>query len=125
MDTATKKLIGNVKKFVNYWSSEEVSVEKDELGNEECREALIKMSRTVTNVWTLTSVRKTSISVNGRWFRTYLTDALGPVTKSYVEQVLDEGHIQLQRISTEKYEICKEMEKVKVVVSSNEDKRSS
>lgn len=50
----------------------------------------LKLSNTVL---TLLSVEKTFISVGEKWFRTYVTDTLGPENDGYVDMVLGDCHV--------------------------------
>lgn len=52
------------------------------------------MSKTVSNLLTLSSVRNTFIAVNNEWFQAYVTVALGSVCDYSVGQILDLGHIE-------------------------------
>lgn len=54
-------------------------------------------------------MRKAVISVHERWFRKYVTDAFGSMIYWYDGQVLDNGLIELLGLSTERYEVCKEL----------------
>lgn len=63
--TATKQLI-LFRVFLRNMFCEEVTVERDGLCSGERRDAVMGMSRSVTNMWTLPSVKKTSISVEWR-----------------------------------------------------------
>lgn len=55
------------------------------------------MLRTVTNVWTVSFMRRTSILVNERLFPTYMTDTLVSVNSYYDRQVLDDDRNELQK----------------------------
>lgn len=68
------------------------------------------MFRTTTNAWKLSSVRKTYISVDERWLRTYVTDEPGSANDCYAEHVWDYGHVELPGVPTEKYKVFEEME---------------
>lgn len=58
VETATKQLIANVTKIMKYSFREEVTVEEDGLHSKKGKKAEMEMPRTVTSVWTITSVRK-------------------------------------------------------------------
>lgn len=68
------------------------------------------MSWTMTSVSTLPWVGKTFISVDERLLRKYARDALGSVDNCYVEPLLNNGLIELLRVRSERYEVCKEVE---------------
>lgn len=121
VETDMKQHIGNVSEFKKHWSWEEVPVEKYTLGREERREAVMEMSRKVSNLWASPSVRKTFILLKERWFRAYLTDVLESVNYSYVEQVLDGDHIDPLGMPTEGYKPSEVVEKGRIVVSSKDD----
>lgn len=55
------------------------TVERDQLGGEKKKEAMMGMLRMVKNVCTLPSVRKTFIPVDEECFLTYARDAHGSV----------------------------------------------
>lgn len=73
---ARKQIVEIFREIVEHWPREEATVENDRLNSVERREAVTEMSRTVTNIWTIRSVRKTIILVEERWLRTYVTDEL-------------------------------------------------
>lgn len=73
----TKHLYGNVRQFVGQWPCKEVTIKQYGMGSGERSEAVMKISRTATNVWTLLAVKKTFILVDENWFRTYVTYVLG------------------------------------------------
>lgn len=110
LETATKQVIGNIGEFVKHWSWDEVTVEEDGQSSEERRGSVMSMSRTATRVWTLPSVGKTFISVDERWFRTYVTDAVGSVTDCYIAEVLNDGQIDILGAPTKKYEADEDVE---------------
>lgn len=62
--TATMQLIGNIRKFVKHRPWESFTVEKDEPGSGGKREAVMRMSRMVTNIWKLPLVRETFTSMD-------------------------------------------------------------
>ena len=53
---------------------------------------------------------KTFISVDERWFRTYVTDAVGSVTDCYIAEVLNDGRIDNLGAPTKKYEADEDVE---------------
>lgn len=69
-----------------------------------------RLSCTATSVCTPPSVRNTFISVDERWFRTYMTEALGSVEGCYVGQVLDNGEIKLLKSTERKHENREEVD---------------
>lgn len=81
---------------------------------------MIGMLRTVTNVWTLQSERKTFKSLDERCFQAYVTDVLGFKNDRQIKQVLDAGHIKLLKVRTKKYEAFEEEKQDRVVVGHNE-----
>lgn len=48
----------------------------------------------------LPSVKKKIISVDEKWLRKYMTDALGSVHDSYVGPFLNYGHVSLLEVGT-------------------------
>lgn len=78
------------------------------------------MLRTANNVCTLLLVRKTFIKVGERWFRTYVTNALGLSNNCYAGHNLDKLQIKLRGEPTETYEACEAAEYSRVIISSNE-----
>lgn len=77
--TSTRQLIGSVKEFLKHCSSDDVTVEEDGLSSGERMDAVMGMTRSVANVWTLISVKRNFISVEEGWFWTYVTEAFGSV----------------------------------------------
>lgn len=68
VETETKILIWNPRKFVNHWFWEAFTVEKDGPGSRKRREAALRFSWTASNGWTLLLARKTFTSVDKTWF---------------------------------------------------------
>lgn len=83
----------------------------------------MEILRRMTNVQTITSVRKTFISVAERWLRTYITDALQYVSDCYIREVLDDGQIELRGVLIERYEACEEAIYDRVVGSTSKRER--
>lgn len=81
------------------------------------------MSRTTTNVWTITLNRETYISVDERSFWTCVTDGFLSVHDCYVGRVLDDGHTESLGVPTERYKDFEELDNDRVGVSSNELER--
>lgn len=63
-----KVKIRNIEEFLKFWTSEYVTVEEERLVSGEWRKAVMRMMRTVANIWTLSLVWKTLIPINERWF---------------------------------------------------------
>lgn len=61
------------------------------------------MERVATKVWTAPLLKKTFITVDERWFGTYVTDKLGAVSDCYIAQVLDDGEVHERGQATETY----------------------
>lgn len=76
VESATRQLIESVRKFVKFWFWDEVTEQDDEPSSEEEIDTMMGISRSATNVWTLLSTKRTFISVEEKWFWTYVTDAL-------------------------------------------------
>lgn len=70
VETARKQLDWDVRVFVKHWCSEEVTVGENGLHSGEMKKVEKVISRTVTNVWRLSSVSQLLISVEIRWLRT-------------------------------------------------------
>lgn len=81
------------------------------------------MKITTANVWTLTSVRKAFISVEERWFQTYVSDEIGAVNDCYAGPVLDHGHVELLGELTESCNAYGEVVYGRIVLGSSELKR--
>lgn len=45
-----------------------------------------------------------------QWFRKYVTDGPGSVSSRYVPELRADGNIELTKVPTKRYEICKEVE---------------
>lgn len=69
----------------------------------------MRMSRTVTEVLRPPFVRRSFISVYERWLWTYLTVEFESVNNCYVGLALDDGHIDLLEVSTDRRETYKYM----------------
>lgn len=87
-----------------------VTIEENVLGSEERRDAVEGMSRSVTNVRILPSMKRAFISHEERWCRTYVTEVLAYVNNCYVRQTLSYGRINLLGNPTEKCKTYKEVE---------------
>lgn len=77
------------------------------------------MLPTVSNVWKVLLVKKTFISAAVGRFRTYLPEAPRFVNYCYVGQVLDDVHTELVCALTDRYGVCEDVGKGRVVVSRN------
>lgn len=62
-----------------------------------------KMLRTATKVWALLLVKMTFISVEEKYFRKYVTDAVVSVHDCYAGLILNDGHVCLLGAPTELY----------------------
>lgn len=90
LEALNNQSIKYVRELLMHKSWEEITVGKDILGNGKRKEAVMGMSSTATNIWTLPLMRKNFIAVDEKRFRTYVTDALGSVNDCIpvLEQVL-------------------------------------
>lgn len=79
VETVTRQLIESVREFVKRRSWDEPTAEEYGLRSRKERDALMMMWRSVINVCTLPSVKRTFISPVQRWLRTYVMDAVGSV----------------------------------------------
>lgn len=102
MDAATKLYIGIENDFVKLWPWNHVTKKVNRLDILVEGEVIKKMLRTASTLWTLLSVRTTLMSVDERWFQTYLANALGSMDNCYVDQIIVHGHIWLLVGKTEK-----------------------
>lgn len=59
VEIAKRQLCGNVREFVKHLCLGNVIVEEDGLISKMRRAALMKMARSATNVWSLSSVKRT------------------------------------------------------------------
>lgn len=109
-ETATRNLISSVREYMKRWSWDGITVEKDGLSSAERRDAVMGVSGSVTDVWTLPSVKTTFVSVKERGFRTYVKDALVSVSDCYAGQLMDHDHVNLLRERTERYETYEQLE---------------
>lgn len=91
--------------FATSWSCEEDKVYEEKLGVGNTKQVLIWMSKTVTNVSTLPSIRKEFILVGEKSFPTYVTDADRFGNHYCFSKVLNKAHIELLGVETEKNEI--------------------
>lgn len=91
-------------------SWKEVSIKGDGLSSEERGNTVMGMSMSATNVWPLPSVKGTFISVEDRWFRTYVNDALGAVNNCYIAQLRNDSNVGLLRGRKERYRTYEEIE---------------
>lgn len=123
METARKQSIANVKEFAKLWSWEVVTVQGDRLGTEKSRDVVMSMLGMPTDVLILLFVWLMLISVDERWFRMHVIDALRSVTDRYVGQTLDEAYIELLGVPNERYGACEVVEYCRVVESSKECRR--
>lgn len=62
------------------------------------------MPRTAPNVWTLLLVMKTFLSEDDTWFRMYVMDMLEFMKDCFIGQALNNGHIRLLAVPTERHE---------------------
>lgn len=98
-----------------------VTVEKDELNTKGKKDARMGMMKTATYKRKLPS-GMTLKSVDERWFRAYVTEAIKSVNGCYFGHGSDEDHIALLGVPTERYEDCEEVEQCRVLLCSNEGK---
>lgn len=110
VETTTKQLTRDVKKFVKHQAGDEVTVEEDRPSSEERKNAVMGMPKSAVNVWILPSMKRTFIAVKERCFQTYVTDVLGALNNCYIRKILDDGHIDLLPDPTERNEIYEKVE---------------
>lgn len=101
-------------------SREEVRAEEDVVSSRETRDAVMWMYSTAPSVWTITSEKKLSISVNGRRYRTYVRSAYRSKNDFYATLVLDNGYIELLGVAEDRYDAFEELKYGRVVVVSIE-----
>lgn len=102
------------------WSLKKVKGGEVGLGSGKKEKAVMIMSKMETNVLLLPSESKKYISVDERWFWTYVPNTLGLMNDRYVSEVLDDANIELLGVPKKGYEDCEEVEQDTVVVSINE-----
>lgn len=110
METATKQLIPNVKKFVKHWYWQDAIVEKDRPDSDERMSAVMLMSSRATIHWTVRKVEKKFISVDKRCIRTYVRDALESVTDCYVQKAVHAGQIKPMVVPAERNEVWEQLD---------------
>lgn len=106
MKTAKKKLIENVKEYVNHWSREDLTVERNDPGSGKRSQVTMVMMRTVTKVWTLPTKRKKFITVDEGWLRTCVTGSLESKNDCYIGEDVAESIIELLEVRTKEYRVC-------------------
>lgn len=74
----------------------------------------------MTNAWPVTFTGRKFLPVDDRWFQTYVTDVLEPMTKYYVKQRLYVDAIELPYVSAEWYKCYKTAEQKRPVAISTE-----
>lgn len=89
---------------------DEVSVEEDRLSGWGRKHIVIGISRSATSKCTLSVVKRTIISVEERWFWTYVTDAHGSENDCCIGKILGDNHIDLLDEPAERYETNEELE---------------
>lgn len=122
MKTVREGLIGNVGQFPKHHFLDEITVEEDELSSGERRSAVMGMLRWESSVWALSFVKRAFMSVQEWLFCSCVTAVPGSVNECFVEQVLNEGHVQLLEKRTEEHEACGEVLEVCLVVGGYERK---
>lgn len=66
VDNTTRQLTGDVTNFLKHWPREDVTIEEDGLSSGVRMDAKTGMSRSATNVWTISHVKRTIISAKER-----------------------------------------------------------
>lgn len=107
MEIDTKQHTGNVREFLKHWSRNEITVEEDGLSIGEIMDAVMEISRSSINALSLPFVKRTFLSVEERFFRTFVTEPLGSVNDCYEGQVIGDGHSDLLGAPTDRYAIMK------------------
>lgn len=64
---------------------------------------MIGLSRTAPEKWTLPSLKDAFMTVDNGWLLMYVMHSPGSVNDSYVENVLDDKHVDRLGLPTNKY----------------------
>lgn len=84
VETGKRQLIENVREFLKLCSLDVVRIEE---GGPRCGERmdlLMVMPKMVSRVWAPQMVRRITISLDEKWFQTFVTNALVSVSDCYV-----------------------------------------
>lgn len=70
----------------------EVAVDTDGAGNSG-RDEVMAISRSTTEVWLVSSVKKTFISVHSKWFGIHVTEEQECISNFYIAEILENEDI--------------------------------
>lgn len=93
LDPATIRLIEDYGELIRLWFCDDVKIDEPGLTSSAKMEGVMEIMNTKIKLLMLSFVRKTSISVDEKWFRTCVTEKLGSLNDYYVEQGPDKGRI--------------------------------